>query len=229
MGEWYNAGMSNKQQIEEAVRAGRIVAIIRGFAPETCLRLAEAYAKGGIRLVEVTFNQKAPETWKDTAAAISAIKERFAGEVHAGAGTVLTEEQLSMCEQAGGEYMITPNVKPALIRECVRRGLVAMPGAMTPSEAVDAYEAGASFVKVFPAGALGPGYIKAICAPLSHIPFLAVGGVGPDNVADFIKSGCVGAGVGGNLTNKEWIAAGEWGKIEEVARLLIERSAPPAA
>lgn len=224
-GEWYNAGMSSKQQIEDAVRAGRIVAIIRGFAPETCLRLAEAYAKGGIRLVEVTFNQKAPETWKDTAAAISAIKERFAGAVRAGAGTVLTEEQLSMCEQAGGEYMITPNVKPALIRECVRRGLVAMPGAMTPSEAVDAYESGASFVKVFPAGALGPGYIKAIRAPLSHIPLLAVGGVGPDNVADFIKAGCVGAGVGGNLTNKEWIAAGAWDKIEEVARQLVERSA----
>ena len=208
----------------QLVREGRIVAIIRGFAPETCLRLAEAYLKGGIRMVEVTFNQKSPETWKDTAAAIAAIRERFGGEVRAGAGTVLTVEQLSMCEQAGGEYMITPNVNPALIRECVRRGLVAMPGALTPSEAVDAWEAGASFVKIFPAGSLGPGYVKAVRAPLSHIPFLAVGGIGPDNVADFMKAGCVGAGVGGNLTNKEWIAAGEWGKIAETARQLIERS-----
>ena len=216
--------MNNKVEIEEAVRQGRIVAIVRGFAPDVCLRLAESYARGGIRLVEVTFAQKAPETWKDTAAAIRAIKDHFGGEMKVGAGTVLTEEQLSMCEQAGGEYMITPNVKPELIRECVRRGLVAMPGAFTPSEIVDAWEAGASFIKVFPAGNMGPGYIKALRAPLAHIPLLAVGGITPDNVADFIKAGCVGAGVGGTLTNKEWIAAGEWGKIEDVARQLIERS-----
>jgi 2-dehydro-3-deoxyphosphogluconate aldolase/(4S)-4-hydroxy-2-oxoglutarate aldolase len=217
--------MNSKVEIEEAVHQGRIVAIVRGFAPDVCLRLAESYARGGIRLVEVTFAQKAPETWKDTAAAIRAIKDHFGAEMKVGAGTVLTEEQLSMCEQAGGEYMITPNVKPELIRECVRRGLVAMSGALTPSEVVDAWEAGASFIKVFPAGNMGPGYIKALRAPLAHIPLLAVGGITPDNVADFIKAGCVGAGVGGTLTNKEWIAAGEWSKIEAVARQLIERSA----
>ena len=213
-----------KSEIERLVRESRIIAIVRGFAPDICLKLAEAYANGGIRLVEVTFRQDAPETWKDTAAAIKAIAERFGGSVRAGAGTVLTEEQLSMCEDAGGEYMITPNVKPALISECVRRGLVAMPGAFTPSEAVDAWEAGASFVKIFPAGSLGPGYVKAIRAPLAHIPFLAVGGIGPANVADFMKAGCVGAGVGGNLTSKEWISAGEWNKIADAARLLVERS-----
>lgn len=212
------------EEIKASVLEGRIIAIIRGFAPDVCLRLSEAYARGGIKLIEVTFNQKSSETWKDTAAAIRAIKERFAGSVRVGAGTVLTEEQLDMCEQAGGEYMITPNVNPALIRECVRRGLVAMPGALTPSEAVDAWEAGAGFVKIFPAGSLGPAYVKALRAPLSHIPFLAVGGIGPDNVADFMRAGCVGAGVGGNLTNKEWIAAGEWSRIEDAARQLIERS-----
>ncbi len=213
--------MSRQEEIKQLVLDSRIVAIIRGFAPDTCLRLAEAYFAGGIRLVEVTFNQKAPETWKDTAAAIRAIRERFGGHVRAGAGTVLTEEQLSMCIDAGGEYMITPNVKPELIRSCVRQGLVAMPGALTPSEAVDAWEAGAAFVKIFPAGSLGPGYVKALRAPLAHIPMLAVGGISADNVADFMRVGCVGAGVGGNLTNKEWIAAGAWDKIADVARALV--------
>lgn len=213
-----------KEEIVKAVHEGRIIAIIRGFAPETCLKLAEAYAEGGIRLVEVTFNQKAPETWKDTAAAIAAIRKRFEGAVRAGAGTVLTEEQLAMCEDAGGEYMITPNVNVALIRKCVGKGLVAMPGALTPSEAVDAWGVGASFVKIFPAGSLGPGYVKAVRAPLSHIPFLAVGGISPDNVADFMRAGCVGAGVGGNLTNKEWIAEGAWDRISAVARQLVEKS-----
>ena len=175
-------------------------------------------------MVEVTFNQKAPQTWKDTAAAIKAIKNNFGNVVKVGAGTVLTEEQLMICEDAGGEYMVTPNVNPDLIRKCVADGLMAMPGALTPSEAVTAYNAGASYVKLFPIGVLGPEYVKAVMAPLSHIPFLAVGGIGPDNIADFIKAGCVGAGVGGNLTNKEWIANGEWDKITATAELLVKNS-----
>ena len=121
-----------------------IVAIIRGFEPDTCLRLTEAYVKGGINMVEVTFNQKAPQTWKDTAAAIKAIKSNFGEVVKVGAGTVLTEQQLTICEDAGGEYMVTPNVNVELIKKCVADGLMAMPGALTPSEAVAAWNAGAS-------------------------------------------------------------------------------------
>ena len=114
-----------------------IVAIIRGFEPEICLRLSEAYAKGGINMVEVTFNQKDPGSWKDTATAIKSIRERFGADMTVGAGTVLTQEQLKICEDAGGEFMVTPNTNPALIRQCVADGLVAMPGALTPSEAVE--------------------------------------------------------------------------------------------
>ena len=213
-----------ENEIEETVRAKRIIAIVRGQKPDVCLHLAEAFAKGGIGLVEVTFDQRAPESWAQTAEAIRAIRERFAGAVRVGAGTVMTEEQLKICADAGGEYMISPNVNAALIRSCVGRGLVAMPGALTPSEAAVAWEAGAQFVKLFPAGTLGPAYVKAVRAPLAHIPFLAVGGISPENVADFMKAGCVGAGVGGNLTNKEWIAAGAWDRIAAVAKELMERS-----
>jgi len=201
-----------------------IVAIIRGFEPDVCLKLAEAYHKGGIDMVEVTFNQKAPETWKDTAKAIESMKEHFGGDMKVGAGTVLTEEQLKICEDAGGEFMVAPNVKPTLIRKCVAGGLLAIPGALTATEVVEAFEAGASYVKIFPAGLMGPAYIKALKAPLSHIPLLAVGGINADNVADFIKAGCVGAGVGGNLTNKEWIQAGAWDKIAATAASLVQNS-----
>lgn len=210
-----------KDDIERIVRETRIIAIVRGFSSDICLHLAEAYAKGGIRLVEVTFNQRAPESWADTAAAIRAIAGHFGGEVRAGAGTVLTEEQLSICADAGGEYMVAPNVEPDLIRSCVKRGMASIPGAMTPTEAVNAWNAGASFVKLFPANTLGPAYVKAICAPLSHIKFLAVGGIRPENMADFLRAGCVGAGVGGNLVNREWIEAGEWGKIAESAAKFV--------
>lgn len=212
---------SAKAEIEALVRETKVVAIVRGQSPDVCLRLAEAYAKGGIRLVEVTFDQANPAGWKDTAAAISAIRGHFGGAVRAGAGTVLTAEQLDVLEQAGGEYAITPNANPALIRECVRRGIAAMPGAFTPSEVVDAWDAGASFVKIFPAGVLGPAYVKALRAPLAHVPMLAVGGVGADNAGSFMKAGCVGVGVGGMLSNKEWIAAGAWDKIEATARDLV--------
>ena len=186
--------------------------------------MAESYFNGGIRFVEVTFNQKVSDTWKDTAEALRSIKARFGADMHVGAGTVLTEEQLGICAEAGGEYMISPNVDEDLIRSCVARDMIAMPGAMTPSEAVSAWNAGAEFIKIFPAGSLGPGYIKALCAPLSHIPFLAVGGISPDNVADFMRAGSVGAGVSGSLSNKEWIAAGDWDKITAVARQLVENS-----
>lgn len=210
--------------IREVIAERRIIAIIRGFGAETCLKLSEAYLKGGIGLVEVTFDQKHPETWKETVASIKAIKTEFGQAVRVGAGTVLTHGQLAMCRDAGGEFMIAPNVNCDLIRECAEFGLASIPGALTPTEAVAAHDAGADFVKLFPAGNLGPGYVKALCAPLSHIKFLAVGGISPDNIADFMKAGCVGAGVGGTLANKEWIASNEWGKIAEVAKQFTERS-----
>ena len=213
-----------RQEIIDWVLANRIVAIIRGFDPEICIKLADAYYEGGIRMVEVTFPQAHPEDFHKTAEAIRAISDRFAGKVQVGAGTVLTREQLQMARDAGSKYMITPSVNTALIREARGMGLVTMPGAMTPTEAVTAHEAGADFVKIFPAGALGPKYVKDIRAPLSHIRFLAVGGVGPANVADFMKAGCVGAGVGGELTNKEYIAAGAWDRIAAAARTLMENS-----
>lgn len=212
------------EQVVEKIREGRVIAIIRGFEPDVCLHLAEAYAKGGIRAVEVTYRQNAPETWKDTAAAISAIAARFGDVLAVGAGTVLTSEQLKMTADAGGRFMVAPNVKPSLIRECAAGGLAAIPGAMTPSEVVEAWEAGATFVKVFPAGTLGPGYIKALRAPLAHVRLLAVGGVTPDNAAAFMQAGSEGVGVSGALCDKQAIAAGDWASIEAAAKLLVERT-----
>jgi len=135
-----------------------------------------------------------------------------------GAGTVIREEQLDMASEAGAEYIITPNTNVELIRKVKEYGLLSFPGAFTPSEIVEAYNAGADAVKVFPVGNLGPAYIKAVKAPLSHIPLMAVGGVNEKNAADFMAAGCCGIGVGGNLVNKNWIEAGEWDKIIALAK-----------
>lgn len=201
----------------EWVLARKVIAIVRGLRPESMLELAGALYAGGIDLMEVTFHQAKPETWRDTAQAIQAISRHMAGKMLVGAGTVLTQEQLQMAAEAGAKYIITPNTNVALIGKVKAMGLVCFPGALTPSEVVAAYEAGADAVKLFPAGDLGPSYVKAIRAPLSHIPLMAVGGVNEKNAADFLAAGCCGLGVGGNLVNKDWIAAGQWDKITSLA------------
>ena len=202
----------------EYVKERKIVAIVRGLSPEYLIRLGHAFEEGGIGLMEVTYNQSAPETWKDTARGIEAVEKEFGDRLLVGAGTVITLEQVSMTYNAGGHYLVTPTTQPEIIRAGKALGLGLYPGAFTPSEILAAYEAGADAVKVFPASCLGPGYIKAIRAPLSHVPLMAVGGVNEKNAADFMKAGCVGLGVGGNLVNKEWIRDGEWEKITALAK-----------
>ena len=202
----------------EYVKERKIVAIVRGLSPEYLIRLGHAFEEGGIGLMEVTYNQSAPETWKDTARGIEAVEKEFGDRLLVGAGTVITLEQVSMTYNAGGHYLVTPTTQPEIIRAGKALGLGLYPGAFTPSEILAAYDAGADAVKVFPASCLGPGYIKAIRAPLSHIPLMAVGGVNEKNAADFMKAGCVGLGVGGNLVNKEWIRNGEWEKITALAK-----------
>ena len=199
------------------VQKRKIIAIVRGLEPAYMTRLAEAFWQGGIDLMEVTFSQAKPETWRDTAGAIEAIGRHMEGKMLVGAGTVITDEQLHMAIDAGAQYIITPNTNPELIRETRAAGLCAFPGAMTPTEIEAAFRAGANAVKVFPAGNLGPAYIKAVRAPLSHIPLMAVGGVNEKNAAEFLAAGCCGIGVGGNLVNMKWIQAGEWEKITALA------------
>ena len=212
-----------KAEVLKALAETRLVAIIRGMDPEICVRLAEAYAEGGIRLVEVTFDQTGDP--RKTIDAIRAIREGFAGRLHVGAGTVLTDAQLEAVIGAGGEFMVTPSVNPKLIAKASAAGLATMPGAFTPTEIVTAHEAGADIVKVFPVRSLGPQYVKDVLAPLKHISLMAVGGVNPDNAADYLKAGCIGVGASGSLVNKEWIAAGEWAKIAAEAKRFISNCA----
>lgn len=109
-----------------------------------------------------------------------------------------------------------------MIEKTVSLGMVSIPGAMSPSEIVSAAEYGADFVKIFPAASLGASFIKAVKGPLNYIPLLAVGGVGEHNAAEFLRAGAEGVGIGGNLANREWIAAGEFDKIREAARRTVQ-------
>lgn len=210
-----------RQETIQWVEREKIIAIIRGAAPEQCLKVAAALYEGGIRLMEITYNQRDPSSWQATAAAIASIAKEYEGRMLVGAGTVTTPELVELTHKAGGYYIISPDTSEAVIRRTRELGMVSMPGALTPSEVMQAHRAGADFVKLFPIGNLGVGYAKAIMAPISHVKLLAVGGVNEKNVVDFLNAGLVGAGIGGNLVNKQWIEAGQYHKITETARALV--------
>ena len=195
----------------------KLIAIVRGLPEHQAAPLAGALLAGGISLIEVTFNQAQPESFLRTAGAIAAIREAFGDAMRVGAGTVMTAEQLRLAYDAGAGFIISPNADAAVIGETRALGLVSLPGCMTPTECAAAHGYGADFIKIFPAGALGPGYIQALTAPLSHLRFLAVGGVDCANIPAFLRAGALGFGVGGKLVNKEWIAAGAFDRITALA------------
>ena len=201
---------------------GRIIAIVRGVASEDMLPLVRALEAGGVRAIEVTFDQRAPESWPDTLRAIRAIADEFNGRVLPGAGTVLTPEQVRMAHDAGATYIISPDVDEAVIAQTRALGMASLPGALTPTEIMRAVRAGCDIVKIFPAGELGAGYIKSIRTPLGHVPMFAVGGVNAANAAEFMRAGVSGLGVGGALTDRALIAGHRFDLIEANARAIVE-------
>ena len=210
------------QQLIDEILENKIIAIVRGASKQQCFKVVEALYNGGIKFVEITYNQSKPESWVETAEVIGQLAEEYKGRVHIGAGTVTNTELVELTYKNHGEYIISPDCDVEVIKKTKELGMVSMPGALTPTEIKTAYNAGADFVKVFPAGNLGASYIKAVRAPLSHIRMLAVGGVNEKNIKEYLDAGCCGAGIGGNLAKKDWIEAGEYEKLTQAAKDLIE-------
>lgn len=209
------------QAVFNRILEDKIIAIVRGISSAKIASLAEALRKGGIHCIEVTFDQSSPEKAADTLEAVRVIRETLGKEVCVGAGTVMTAEQVRLAAEAGAEYMISPNVDEVVIRETKRLGKISIPGAMTPTEIEHAYFLGADIVKIFPAGVLGAGYIKAVKAPLKHIPVTAVGGVTVENCAELIRAGAVGIGIGGNLVSAKLVDEGKFHEISAIASAYV--------
>lgn len=209
-----------RETVLEWVAREKVVAIVRGAESSVCTRVAEALYAGGIRLMEITYDQRSPESWEDTATAIGQTARRFEGRMLVGAGTVTEPGLVELTHRAGGCFIISPDTNETVIRRTRELDMVSMPGAMTPTEILTAHRAGADFVKLFPAAGLGPAYLRAVCAPLSHIKIMVVGGIDEKNVGAFLAAGAAGAGVGGNLASRQWIRDGAWDKITQAARLL---------
>ncbi len=188
-----------------------IIAIIRGYDKDNIREIIRSLIKGGISVLEVTMNTEG------AASIIKELKDEFGGKALFGAGTVLNGEDALSAFDAGAEFIITPTLNTEVIRLANRHEKPIIAGAMTPTEILTAYESGADFVKVFPAGILGPDYIRQIKGPLPNIPLVAVGGVTLDNAGEFIKAGAVSLGIGGSIIRKDAVEKGDWRSITDLA------------
>lgn len=191
----------------------KIIAIIRGISPNAADKTVEALTQGGVKLLEVTTNTEGALDM------LSRWREKYAGQVRVGMGTVLNLPMAKDAVSAGAEFLISPNLDEAVIAYGLEQGIEVWPGTMTPTEIIRAWNAGAKAVKVFPMGSLGLSYLKEIRAPLDHIPMIATGGVTLDNIADFLKAGAIGVGLGSNLVDKELVRDGKYDQLT----LLVQR------
>ncbi len=204
-----------KHEIFQAVLARRMVAIVRADSAEGALLAAEACIAGGISALEVAF------TTPDTLDVIKTLRARHGAGVLLGAGTVLDPETARLAILAGAQFIISPSVNVDTIRMCQRYQVLAMPGVMTPTEIVTALEAGADLIKIFPAEAFGPSYIKALRAPLPQAPLMPTGGVSVDNLAEWFANGALAVGIGSSLTGPA--ASGDYAAVTARARAFVER------
>ncbi len=206
-----------RQEVLAATEASKIIVILRGLTPEQLMRSVDAMEKGGIRMVEVTFDQSGKTSDGQTAANIKMLSEAFAGRVHVGAGTVMTVEQVELAREAGAEFIISPDCYEPVIRRTRELGMVSMPGCFTPTESANAHRFGADYVKLFPNSEVNLSYLKVLMAPLSHIKFLAVGGVNENNMMEYLNAGAHGIGFATGIVNKKLIAEGNYEGITELA------------
>jgi 2-dehydro-3-deoxyphosphogluconate aldolase/(4S)-4-hydroxy-2-oxoglutarate aldolase len=214
--------MEREQGLAEINRT-RIIAILRGVRESDIDRLAGALLAGGITVLEITLNTPgAPDM-------IRKLQSSYGDRMYIGAGTVLDSDDLQVAMDAGASFIVTPNTDEEVIGRCRDAGTPIFPGAMTPTEIVRAWKAGATAVKVFPSASLGLGYIKELQGPLKHIPMVAVGGVSTENIADFIRGGCQAVGIGGYVINLKEIEAGNFAWVTDRASQLTDKTKPFSA
>jgi 2-dehydro-3-deoxyphosphogluconate aldolase/(4S)-4-hydroxy-2-oxoglutarate aldolase len=208
--------MIPKLEILRRITDVGLVAVVRAETADQALHIAEAVQAGGAAALEVTF------TVPGAHRVIEALAERYKpADLILGAGTVLDPETARIAILSGATYIVAPSLNPETVRLCSRYQVPSMPGAMTIREVLDALEAGADIVKLFPGEAFGPGIVKAIKGPLPQAPLMPTGGVGLENVADWIKAGAVAVGVGGSLTTGA--KTGDYASITRVAREFVEK------
>ena len=207
----------DKKTVIERIEAIGVVPVIRASSADEAARVIDAIAEGGIDVFEITM------TVPGAVGLIQDIGTKYGDSAVVGAGTVMDPETAERCIDAGAQFVISPSLNLDTIAACRAQGIAVMPGALTPTEIVTAWNAGADFVKVFPAEALGGAtYLKNLKGPLPHVKIIPTGGVSLANAADFIRAGARAVGVGTELVNLNAIRAGNPGLIKERARQYLQ-------
>lgn len=205
----------SRNQIVQALEVNGVVAVIRLQEPEKLRAVVDALAEGGVRALEVTMT--VPRAIEMIGQLAPALPEGFL----LGAGTVLDAETARLAILAGARFVVGPVFRPEVIAMCHRYDVAMMPGCFTPTEILAAWEAGADIVKVFPATALGPGFLKDVRGPLPQVKLMPTGGVTLDNAGEWIKAGAVAVGVGTALLDSKAIASGVYDVITANAKRIV--------
>ena len=207
----------NKTEVLQRIRATGLIPVVRAESADLAMRAVEAIKAGGVDVLEVTM------TVPGAIDVIAKLAATFGAEVVIGAGTVLDPDTANKCVQAGAQFIVSPALNEETISFCRRNDVAVFPGALTPTEVVRAWNAGADAVKVFPAGAVGgASYLRALKAPLPQIELVPTGGVSLKTAADFIKAGAMALGVGADLVDTKALREGRDEVITERAREFLE-------
>jgi 2-dehydro-3-deoxyphosphogluconate aldolase/(4S)-4-hydroxy-2-oxoglutarate aldolase len=211
-----NVNMMTAKQILDLITGAGIVPVVRAATAEHAVQAVEALYNGGVRSAEITM------TVPGAIKALEKTADKFGDKIMLGAGTVLDPESARACMLAGAQFFVSPSLRVSVIEMAKRYSKVIFPGALTPTEVLAAWEAGADAVKIFPCGNVGGAkYIKALKGPFPQIEMVPTGGVNMDTVADFLKAGSCAVGVGGELVDGKSMAAGRFDVIEERARQFL--------
>ncbi len=205
-----------KAEIIRRLEDPGIVAVIRADSSEQLMHVAEALADGGVTSMEVTM------TTPNALQVIRDVTEAFGDRILMGVGSVLDSETARMALLAGAEFVVTPVMRPDVIQLCNRYSKPIACGAYTPTEALAAHEAGADFVKIFPADQLGPKYIKNLLAPLPMLRIIPTGGVSVETAASFLDAGCAALAAGSSLVSKEILKNSDWAGLKAQAAAFVE-------
>ncbi|MCP4752801.1 MAG: bifunctional 4-hydroxy-2-oxoglutarate aldolase/2-dehydro-3-deoxy-phosphogluconate aldolase [Proteobacteria bacterium] len=199
-----------------------LMAILRGLKADSVEPLVETMVSSGLKTVEIAMNTpNASNIIKRTATAA-------AGRLAVGAGTVLATDDLYSALEAGASFIVLPTLVPDVVAYCAKNDIPVFPGGFTPQEIHNAWQAGATMVKVFPAGFLGPKYFKDIKGPFNNIELLACGGVNLDNIDDYFSCGASAVAFGGSIFKNEWLEIGDFARIGRSIESLMDRMPVPA-
>jgi 2-dehydro-3-deoxyphosphogluconate aldolase/(4S)-4-hydroxy-2-oxoglutarate aldolase len=209
-------GMLSKAEIISRLIDPGVIAVIRAQKAEQVPAVCEALVAGGLTAIEITM------TTPNAIGAIRRARADFGSRALIGVGTVLDRATCQAALDAGAEFVVTPICRTELVSVVHAAGRPIMLGAYTPTEAQTAHEAGADFIKIFPADGLGPAYIKALRAPLPHLRIVPTGGVDVHNIGDFLKAGCAAVGLGSSLVSAKILQEGNWGELTRKAKEFVE-------